>query len=150
MKNCHSLLAAALLAAQTMNLAAQTAVAHFPMTLSADGKISENISGQTFAVTSQLPATAVAGIDGDALRFDGYSNYVSARVPVGSFSTEALSVSVVLAAETYPMMRVEDAEQTPSFATICGNLNEDAKTAWPSNSRRRAICVSVSARPAAS
>ena len=128
MKKANFLMVAAMMVAQTLNVAAQTAVAHFPMTLSADGKISEAVSGQAFAVVSQLPACAGEGVDGAALRFDGYSNYVRARVPVSTFSTEALAVSVVLAAETYPMMRVEDAEQTPSFATICGNLNEDSKT----------------------
>ena len=101
--------------------------AHFDMSLTG-GKITELVTGTSFAVASQLPACSVKGVDGQALRFDGYSNYVQATVPVSTFSTEALTVSVVLAAETYPMMRVEDAEQTPSFATICGNLNEDAKT----------------------
>ncbi|MBQ6432742.1 MAG: GH32 C-terminal domain-containing protein [Bacteroidaceae bacterium] len=124
----NSFVAAALMAAQAMSAAAQTPEAHFPMTLSADGKITESVSGKTFAVSSQLPACPAEGIDGDALRFDGYSNFVKADVPVSSFSTDALTFSVVLAAETYPMMRVEDAEQTPSFATICGNLDESAKT----------------------
>ena len=130
MKKANFLMVAAMMAAQTLNVAAQTAVAHLPMTLSADGKIAETVSGQSFAVASQLPACTAQGADGQALRFDGYSTFVKASLPVGSFSTEALSVSVVLAAETYPMMRVEDAEQTPSFATICGNLDEDAKTGW--------------------
>jgi len=105
---------------------AQTAV-HFDMSLTADGKITETVSGQQYSVISQLPAVTAAGPDGQALRFDGYSNYVKAAVPTATLSTTALTMSVVLAAETYPMMQVDVAEQTPTFATICGNVNETTK-----------------------
>ena len=63
-------------AAQSAVVFAQTPVAHFNMSLN-DGKITESVSSQTYTVTtatSQLPACTVAGLDGDALRFDGYSN----------------------------------------------------------------------------
>ena len=114
------------MAAQAIASEAQTAAAHFDMSLTADGKITEAASGQQFTVASQLPAFTVDAVQGQALRFDGYSNYVKAAIPVGSLSTEALSVSVTLAAETYPMMKVDVAEDTPTYATICGNL-EDKK-----------------------
>ncbi|MBR1388835.1 MAG: GH32 C-terminal domain-containing protein [Prevotella sp.] len=104
---------------------AQTAAAHFDMTLK-EGRITESVSNTDYQVASQLPACNVVGIDGQALRFDGYSNYVRAGVPVGSLSTEALTVSVVLAAETYPMMKVDVAEDTPTYATVCGNLQDKA------------------------
>ena len=105
---------------------AQTTVAHFDMSLD-EGKISEAVTGTTYTVASQPPATTIDGIDGKALRFDGYSNYVRAGLPVSTLSTEALTLRVVLAAETYPMMQVDVAETTPTFATICGNLDEAAK-----------------------
>ena len=111
---------------QTAGVAAQTAGAHFDMSLN-DGQIIENVSGQSYTVASQLPACMVEGLDGEALRFDGYSNYVKAGLPVSTLSTEALTVSVVLAAETYPMMKVDVAEDTPSYGTICGNLDEANK-----------------------
>ena len=104
---------------------AQTAVAHFDMSLK-DGKITEQVSKSDYTVASQLAACALPGIDGTALRFDGYSNYVRAGLP-GGLSTDAMTISVVLAAETYPMMQVDVAEATPTFATICGNLDEDGK-----------------------
>ena len=104
---------------------AQTAVAHFDMSLK-DGKITELVSQSDYTVASQLPACVLPGIDGKALRFDGYSNYVRAGLPSG-LNTETLTVSVVLAAESYPMMQVDVAETTPTFATICGNLDEDGK-----------------------
>ena len=104
---------------------AQTAVAHFDMSL-IDGKITEQVSKSEYVVSSQLPACDLPGIDGTALRFDGYSNYVCAGLPSG-LNTETLTISVVLAAESYPMMQVDVAETTPTFATICGNLDEEGK-----------------------
>ena len=104
---------------------AQTAVAHFDMSLK-DGKIIEQVSKSEYVVASQLPACDLLGIDGTALRFDGYSNYVRAGLPSG-LNTETLTISVVLAAESYPMMQVDVAETTPTFATICGNLDEEGK-----------------------
>ena len=104
---------------------AQTA-AHFDMSLTDAKKITETVTGTQYAVSSQLPAFTVKGIDGEALRFDGYSNYVKAGLSASALSKEALTLSVVLAAETYPMMKVDVAEETPTYGTICGNL--DGKT----------------------
>ena len=120
-----NLLLMALTVALGTETMAQTAAAHFDMTLK-EGKITESVSNTDYQVASQLPACNVAGIDGQALRFDGYSNYVRAGVPVSTLSTEALTVSVVLAAETYPMMKVDVAEDTPTYGTICGNLDGKA------------------------
>ena len=112
--------------ASAMN--AQTAAAHFDMSLGSDGRsITESVSSSAYTVQSQLPAFTVKSPDGMALRFDGYSNFVKASLPVNSFSTSALTIRVVLAAETYPMMNTAEAENTPTYATICGNLNESAK-----------------------
>ena len=111
---------------QTISANAQQPVAHFDMSLNGNGQITESVSNTQHAVASKLPAFTVNAVQDQALRFDGYSNYVKATIPVGSLSTEALTVSVVLAAETYPMMKVDVAEDTPTYATICGNL-EDKK-----------------------
>ncbi len=105
---------------------AQTMVAHFDMSLK-NGSIIENVSNKSYSVSSQLPACTVAGLDGDALRFDGYSNYVKAGLPTATLSKETLTMSVMLATETYPMMQVDVAETTPTYATICGNLDEGLK-----------------------
>ena len=120
----HLLIALAVV--QTTSVAAQTPAAHFDMSLK-NGHITEKVSGQSYTVASQLPSCTVDGLDGNALRFDGYSNYVQAGLPVSTLSTEALTVSVVLAAETYPMMKVDVAEDTPTYGTICGNLDEVGK-----------------------
>ena len=103
-------------------------VAHFDMSLT-DGKITETVTNQSFTVSSQLPALTLGGIDGQALRFDGYSNYVKAALP-NTLSTTALTISVTLAAETYPMMQMDVAETTPTYTAICGNLDETNNTGF--------------------
>ncbi|MBQ9650557.1 MAG: GH32 C-terminal domain-containing protein [Prevotella sp.] len=124
-----NLLLTALLTALETGAMAQTQVAHFDMSLH-DGKTTETVTNTDYIVSSQLPACTITGIDGEALRFDGYSNYVRASLPVSTFSTEAMTISVTLAAETYPMMQVDVAEETPTFATICGNLDEETKSGF--------------------
>ena len=86
-----------------------------------DGKV----YGQT--VHSQLPATSAPGIDGQALRFDGYSTWLELPVDATALATQSGTYLVTLAAETYPMMQVDVAETTPTYATICGNLDETNK-----------------------
>ena len=105
---------------------AQAPVVHFDMSLD-NGKITETTTGVAYTVSSQLPACTAKGVDGEALRFDGYSNYVKAGIPVANLSTTALTINVVLAPETYPMMQVDVAETTPTYATICGNVDEVGK-----------------------
>ncbi|MBQ6308364.1 MAG: GH32 C-terminal domain-containing protein, partial [Prevotella sp.] len=100
--------------------------AHFNMTTDG-GSIKELVSGSSYNIVSQLPVCSVSGLDGDALRFDGYSNYVKAGLPVSTLNKETLTVTVRLAAESYPMMQVDAAETTPTYATICGNLDETGK-----------------------
>lgn len=104
---------------------AQQQSAQFTMALNG-ANITERVSGQPYSVNSQLAPFTVKGIDGDALRFDGYSNFVKAALPA-SVSTETMTFSVLLAPETYPMMNTAEAENTPTFATICGNLSDGGK-----------------------
>lgn len=119
-------LSTALIASLAIASVAQTPVAHFDMSLT-NGQITEKVSNQNYTVASQLPACTVEGLDGKALRFDGYSNYVKAGLPYSSLSTETMTVNVVLAAETYPMMKVDVAEDTPTYGAICGNIDEAGK-----------------------
>lgn len=114
------------LTAASLSATAQTTVAHFDMSLN-NGQITESVSNASYTVASQLPACTIASPSGDALRFDGYSNYVKAGLPVSTISTETMTLSVTLAAESYPMMQVDVAEESPTFATICGNLDEIGK-----------------------
>lgn len=107
---------------------AQQKVVNYDMTVR-DGKIEENVSKAAFQVNSQLPPFSVAAAMGEAMRFDGYSNYVKATLP-STVSPSAFTFSMVLAAETYPMMNTAEAETTPTYATIAGNLDETAKSGF--------------------
>ena len=122
MKLRHILMTA-LVSALPAGISAQQVAAHYTMSLTGGNRLEEAVSHNQYTVTSQLPACTVQGLDGDALRFDGYSNYVRAGLPVASFNTDALTISAVLAAEAYPMMQVDVAETTPTYATVFGNLD---------------------------
>jgi beta-fructofuranosidase len=114
------------LTATSLSTTAQTTAAHFDMSLS-NGQITESVSNTSYTIASQLPACTIASPSGDALRFDGYSNYVKAGLTASTISIETMTISVTLAAESYPMMKVDVAEETPTYATICGNLDETSK-----------------------
>ncbi len=113
----------ALVSALPAGINAQQVAAHYDMSLTAGGSIEESVTHNRYAVTSHLPACTVKGLDGEALRFDGYSNYVKAGLPVSGINSDALTISAVLAAEAYPMMQVDVAETTPTYATVFGNLD---------------------------
>ena len=124
--NIKNILTTAMLAAFSAVGMAQQSSVHFDMTVS-DGAIKESVSEGTFPVISQLPALSVAGVLGEAMRFDGYSNYVKANLTNNSLSTTNLTINIVLAPETFPMMNTAEAENTPTYATVFGNLDETAK-----------------------
>ena len=125
MKRRVLLQALAVLASVTAH-ADSVPVAHFNMELNGN-TITETVTGNAYNVSSQLNPCTIAGLDGDALRFDGYSNFVRTQLATTSFGTDAFTLEVMLACESYPMMQVDVAQDTPTFATICGNLDEANK-----------------------
>lgn len=108
---------------------AQDIAAQFDMTLS-DNTVTESVSNQKFTVNSALPLFNTNGARGKALRFDGYSNYVKAAINTSALGTGGMTFSIWVAPETYPMMNVAEAEATPSYSTIAGNLDEAGKTGF--------------------
>lgn len=123
----RNFLTSLLLSLLVSGLTAQTPTAHFDMSITSAGDLVEEISGARLALHSQLPVYDVESPIGRALRFDGYSAYAQGNLPTSGFSTSALSVSITLAAETYPMMNVNEAEQTPTYTAIYSNLDEGGK-----------------------
>ncbi len=124
--NIKDILTTAMLTAFSAVGMAQQSSVHFDMTVG-DGALKESVSDGTFPVISQLPALSVAGVSGEAMRFDGYSNYVRAKLASSSLSTTNLTINLILAPETFPMMNTAEAENTPTYATVFGNLDETAK-----------------------
>ena len=60
-------------------LAEAGVVAHYPMEVRS-GQIVETVSGDRFAVEGHFSPENVAGAVGQALRFDGYTSHIDARI----------------------------------------------------------------------
>lgn len=90
-------------------------VAHFPMDIKG-GAVKEIISGNTFSVKGQFTPENVAGAEGNALRFDGYTTHVNARIndiiPEGC---QTMTVSMWVGLPCYPLIAadMETNEQIP-------------------------------------
>lgn len=119
-KRIHNI---ALALAVSLTATAQTDIAaRFDMTVGSDNTITEGVSGGKWAVNGALAPENVDGAVGKALRLDGYSTYVAAGIDAAGMGTEALSVSLWCAPETYPMMNAAEAENAETW--IAGNLDE--------------------------
>lgn len=127
MNKLHLLLAAGAVA--TTALEAQAGlVAHFPMDVRS-GQIQEAVSGNRFAVQGHFTPENVAGAEGQALRFDGYTSWVDARlnaiIPEGS---KQMTLSLWAAVPSYPIIKID--ENTPEKTAIVSCLDDNAKTGF--------------------
>ena len=76
-------------------------------------------------ITGALTPLIVKGVSGNAVRFDGYSQYLSQTADLTTCSTD-VTFSLWTALETYPMMNIDvDKEE---YTSIAGNIDESAKT----------------------
>lgn len=93
------------------------------------GRTSEKISGATFTVAGVHSPENVAGAKGNALRLDGYSTYIDARignaVPAGS---KKMTASIWFAVETYPVVEID--VNTAEQVAIASCIDETAKTGF--------------------
>lgn len=121
------LLTAIAAAAATLSLSAER-VAHFPMDVR-DGQIVEAVSGERFAVGGHFAPENVDGAVGKALRFDGFTSHIDARLgnilPSGA---KKLTVSVWVALPCYPIIQIDT--DTSEKTTIVTCLNTDDKTGF--------------------
>jgi len=62
-----------------------------------------------------------------ANRYDGYTTYKVTDISSDSLNATAFTLNVLLAAESYPMMNATEAETMPTYATICGTLDDAEK-----------------------
>lgn len=90
--------------------------------------VTEEVSGtNTFVYSANTPANS-DGAKGQALRFDGYSTYLKASVDNSKLSDKAISFSIWVAPETYPMMNIDLPQE--DYAMIAGNLNVSSRTGF--------------------
>ena len=76
-------------------------------------------------VTGARTPLIVDGVVGKAVRFDGYSQYLSQSADLSSCTSD-VTFSLWTALETYPMMNIDiDREE---YTSLAGNINEGAKT----------------------
>ena len=127
MKQLKTILTAGAMAVSATGLHAEL-VAHFPMDVRG-GQIQEAVSGNRFAVQGHFSPENVPGAAGQALRFDGYTSYIDARlnniIPAG---TKKMTVSLWTAIESYPIVKID--ENTPEKTAIVSCIDETAKTGF--------------------
>lgn len=90
--------------------------------------VTEEVSGaNTFVYSANTPAN-VEGAKGQALRMDGYSTYLKANIDPSKLSNQAISLSIWVAPETYPMMNIDLPQE--DYAMIAGNINPTSRTGF--------------------
>ncbi len=76
-------------------------------------------------ITGARTPLVVKGVSGNAIRLDGYSQYLSQSADLSSCTSD-VTFSLWTALETYPMMNIDvDKEE---YTSIAGNIDESAKT----------------------
>ncbi|GHT11744.1 hypothetical protein FACS189432_05640 [Bacteroidia bacterium] len=104
-------------------------VAHFPMEINANTKISEIVANKSFTVEQVRPVREnIAGAVGQALRFDGNSTFVNAQINVNNLNNQAVSMELWAAMENYPMMNTDG--NNTDFTVIAGNMKTSANSGF--------------------
>lgn len=119
----------ALIAASAATLGADAAlVAHFNMDVRS-GQVVETVGGERFGVLGNFAPENLPGAVGSALRFDGYTSWIDARIgqviPAG---TKTMTVSVWAAIESYPIIKIDTA--TDEMTAIVQCIDDAAKTGF--------------------
>lgn len=103
-------------------------VAQFPMDVRS-GQIVESVSRERFAVQGHFAPENIPGAVGNALRFDGYTSYVDARlgnvIPSGS---DKMTVSMWVALPCYPIIKIDT--DTPEKTAIATCIDEASRTGF--------------------
>lgn len=100
---------------------------YFPMEPD-NNYITEQYSAREYFVEGTNYAAAVDGVEGKALRLDGYSNYVEVSMTPYTLSDSTLTVSFVTALETYPMMVTDKAQDV--WTEMIGTMSDTEKSGW--------------------
>ena len=100
---------------------------YFPMEPK-ENYIEEVNSGRQYFVEGYNYAASVEGVEGSALRLDGYSNFVEVDMSKYALSDSTLTISFVVAAETYPMMVLDAAQDV--WTELIGTIDDTNKSGW--------------------
>ncbi len=103
-------------------------VARFPMDVRS-GQITETVSGEKYDVEGHFAPENLPGAVGQALRFDGYTSHINARVgdiiPEGS---KKMTVSMWVAVPCYPIIQIDVDTQEKTPILTC--LDSDKKSGF--------------------
>ncbi len=101
-------------------------IAHIDMEADGSGRLTESVSGASLDIYGNFVPENIPGAVGKALRFDGYTTYVSGDLgQIGASDIEAMTVSLWIAPETYPIVEVDVA--TTKKIVVAGTIDNDAK-----------------------
>ena len=109
-------------------LANANLVAHFPMEVN-DGQITESVSGTRYDVLGHFAPENLPGAVGEALRFDGYTSFIDARIGnvLGDNATK-MTVSLWMAMPCYPIVEID--KDTTQKTAIASCLDETSRTGF--------------------
>lgn len=117
-------------AAMTVTAAANASlIAHIDMEADAAGHLTEKVSGAKLDIYGNFAPENIPGAVGKALRFDGYTTYVSGDVgQIGPDAMATFTVSLWIAPETYPVVEVD--VPTTKKIVVAGTIDNDAHKGW--------------------
>ncbi|MDE7159482.1 MAG: GH32 C-terminal domain-containing protein [Muribaculaceae bacterium] len=119
----------ALTAAPLLAGAAQR-VWHLPMDV-AEGHLNVSGSADALEIFGRHNPETMPGAAGNALRFDGYSTYAQGDNLSIPTNPGAMSFSVWVAPETYPVIKIDQA--TDEKMRLAGTLDENLRQGWSFN-----------------
>lgn len=103
-------------------------VTHIPMDIS-NGKLTETVGGGSVTIYGVHDPENVAGAVGKALRLDGYSSFaVGTLSSPGSANGQAMTVSMWVAPETYPIIQIDVPNEKKVM--MAGTLDDAAHSGW--------------------
>lgn len=104
-------------------------VLNIPMESNGKSQV-ETSKGNILTIRGKHTNENIAGAVGEALRFDGYSTYVTGSIP--SFSPSgSMSVSMWVAPETYPVIDADKATQAK--IRLAGTQDDTSANGWAFN-----------------
>lgn len=106
-------------------------ILHVPMDLASHDIIREDVGGKDLFLYSRFEPENISGASGNALRFDGFSTYAQGPIDPGSKEAQAITFSMWVAPETYPVIALDT--PTDEKITLAGTFDEPSKTGWRFN-----------------
>lgn len=99
---------------------------HMPMDV-VNGQVTETVSGRKYEVKTANVVEPACGVKGQALRLDGYSNYIESELNCGTMSS--FTFSLWCAMETWPIIE-HDKQNETEMTCIAGNYDAVNKTGF--------------------